>query len=105
MKITKSQLKQIIKEELLVLELFDTGSAGGTTSPHVVTSRGHSQDPVLSGNIVHTNNGKGWESPQEALDSLVDPGEWKALQAKHPGAILYPEMAEDGKAYIFKHSF
>ena len=95
MKITKSQLKQIIKEELLILE----------TSPHVVTSRGHSQDPVLSGNIVDTNNGKGWESPQEALDSLVDSGEWKALQAKHRGAILYPEMAEDGKAYIFKHSF
>jgi len=28
MKLTKSQLKQIIKEEILVLELFDTGSAG-----------------------------------------------------------------------------
>jgi len=29
MKLTKSQLKQIIKEELLQLEMFDTGSAGG----------------------------------------------------------------------------
>ena len=104
MKITKSQLKQIIKEELLVLELFDTGSAGGTTSPHVVTSRGHSQEPVLSGNIVHTNNGEGWTSPQKALDSFSAQA-WKALQAEHPGAILYPEEAEDGKAYIFKHSF
>jgi hypothetical protein len=28
MKITKKQLKQIIKEEILVLEMFDTGSAG-----------------------------------------------------------------------------
>jgi len=28
MKLTKSQLKQIIKEEILVLELFDTRSAG-----------------------------------------------------------------------------
>ena len=98
MKLTKSQLKQIIKEELLILE----------TSPHVVTSRGHSQElephQTLPSNIVHDNDGKGWESPQEALNSFKA-GEWKALQAKHPRAILYPEMAEDDKAYIFKHSF
>ena len=98
MKLTKSQLKQIIKEELLILE----------TSPHVVTSRGHSQElephQTLPSNIVHDNDGKGWESPQEALNSFKA-GEWKALQAKHPDSILYPAEFENGRSYIFKQSF
>ena len=116
MKLTKSKLKQIIKEELeaamLTLEMFDTGSAGDAvggmtkrreTSPHVVSGRGWSQEPpeATSGPVMDDNGGKGWSTEQEAANAL----DMKALQAAaaeqgRPLGYIYPARAGEGKWVI-----
>ena len=94
MRLTKSKLKQIIKEEIAKIR---------ETSPHVVSGRGWSQEPpeATSGPVMDDNGGKGWSTEQEAANAL----DMKALQAAaaeqgRPLGYIYPARAGEGKWVI-----
>jgi len=95
MKVTKSKLKQIIKEEIAKIR---------ETSPHVVSGRGWSQakfDVEDPDDIMDDNDGKGWSTEQEAADAL----DMKALQARAEAegrgrGYIYAAQAGEGKWVI-----
>lgn len=95
MKLTKSKLKQIIKEEIAKIR-----EAG----PHVVSGRGWSQakfDVEDPDDIIDDNDGNGWRTEQEAANAL----DMKALQAQaeeegRGRGYIYPAQAGEGQWVI-----
>jgi len=78
MKITKAQLKQIIKEEILQLEMFDTGSAGEEAGGTSLVQKKAECEKAGGKWVSEDSTGKYGYCSKNPLESQKGTGPWRA---------------------------